>query len=117
MAQSDKLAKSDVLALILAPSRELAIQIYKVINEFKDLVPSLSLCYFIGGNKLDSDIQRIKDKGCNVVVGTVGRVFDLHQKNYFSLKKIELLVMDEADKLIEDGNEVQLNDILMALPK
>lgn len=37
----------------------------------------ISMAYFIGGNKIEYDLQRINEKGCNIVVGTVGRIFDL----------------------------------------
>lgn len=70
------------------------------------MVPSLSFAYFIGGDRVDNDISRIRESGCNVVVGTVGRVFDLHQKNLINLGRLEVLIMDEADKLIDSGNEL-----------
>ena len=97
--------KDEVLGLILAPSRELAIQIFKVIKEFESLIPSYAIQYLIGGSKVEHDIQRIKEKGANIVIGTIGRVFDLHGRNVLNFKKIEMLIMDEADKLLEDGNE------------
>jgi superfamily II DNA/RNA helicase len=63
------------------------------------------MCFLIGGSKIEYDYQRIKEKGCNVVVGTVGRIFDLFKKDFVSFKKLEILVMDEADKILEDGHE------------
>jgi len=65
------------------------------------LVPSLKSCYLIGGDKLEYDLQRIKEKGANVVVGTPGRIFDLIEKRELSFSKLEMLVMDEADKLLD----------------
>lgn len=51
------LDKSDVVSLILAPSRELAIQIYRVLEKFKSVIPEeMSMCYFIGGNKIEYDL-------------------------------------------------------------
>jgi len=108
---------SDVIGLILAPSRELAVQIFKVLSEFKDLVPDLGFCYFIGGDKLEYDLQRIREKGCNIVVATIGRAFDLMQKQAFNFRKLEVLIMDEADKLLEDGHNLNLDHILGMLPK
>lgn len=61
--------------------------------------------------------MRIKERGCNIIVGTPGRIFDLHSKNAFNLKKIEFFIMDEADKLLEIGFESQLNHIFQVLPK
>ena len=101
----------------MAPSRELAVQIFKVIKDFEELLGGLSPLYLIGGTKLEHDLSRIKSKGCALVVGTVGRVFDLMEKGELSFKQLEMLVMDEADKLLEDGHANKINYILSALPK
>jgi len=47
----------------------------------------------------------------------MGRVFDLHQKNLINFKALNMLVMDEADKLLEDGNEAQLSHLLSVIPR
>lgn len=75
------------------------------------------MCYMIGGSKLEHDIMRIKDKGCNILIGTVGRLFDLESKNLLNFRQLEMLIMDEADKLLEDGNETQMSHLLSVLPK
>lgn len=75
------------------------------------------MCFMIGGGKLEYDLKRIKERGCNIIVGTVGRIFDLFQKDIISFKKLELLVMDEADKILEDGHEAQITHILGVLPR
>ncbi|CDW71079.1 dead-box atp-dependent rna helicase 18-like [Stylonychia lemnae] len=113
----NKYQNNEVVGLILAPSRELAIQIYKVVELFQELIGDLQIQYIIGGNKLEYDTQRIREKGCNIVIGTIGRIFDLQSKNLLNFKRLEMLIMDEADKLLEDGNENQLSNILMTLPK
>jgi ATP-dependent RNA helicase DDX55/SPB4 len=51
------------------------------------------------------------------VVATVGRVFDLFKKEIINFKKLEMLVMDEADKILEDGHETQISHILGVLPR
>lgn len=110
--------KNEIVSLILAPSRELAIQIFKVLETFRETIPSeFSMCYLIGGNKIEYDLQRIKEKGCNIVVGTVGRVFDLFKREQISFKKLEILIMDEADKILEDGHETQISHIMSVLPR
>ena len=48
-----------------------------VLKEFEHLVPQLNFCYLIGGDKVDYDLQRIREKGANIVVATVGRLYDL----------------------------------------
>lgn len=103
--------------MILAPSRELAVQIYKVVKEFEELIPDSNILYAIGGSKIEFDLQRINEKGCDIVVGTIGRIYELIEKQALNLKKLEMLIMDEADKLLEDGHEVKINYILSSLPK
>ena len=61
----------------------------------------VNFCYFIGGDKIEYDEERIETKGANVVVATPGRLFDLIQKNLLNFKKLEVLIMDEADKLLD----------------
>ena len=75
------------------------------------------MCYFIGGDKPEYDVQRIEEKGANIVVTTPGRIFDLIQKNTLNFRKLEILVMDEADKLLDQGNEAKMQTILEQLPK
>ena len=62
---------------------------------------NVNFCYFIGGDKIEYDEERIETKGANVVVATPGRLFDLIQKNLLNFKKLEVLIMDEADKLLD----------------
>ena len=86
----------------MAPSRELAMQTMTVLRNFEHLLPQLSFCYLIGGNKIEYDLQRIKEKGANVIVATVGRLYDLSiEKKALSFSKLEVMVMDEADKMLD----------------
>ena len=102
--EENKYKKNEVVALLLAPSRELAVQITQVLKEFEDLLTpaGLGFCYLIGGNKIEYDLTRIEEKGANLVVATVGRLFDLAvNRKVLSFQKLEILVMDEADKMME----------------
>ena len=93
-------------------------QIMQVLKLFEHLLPELNFCYLIGGDKLEFDIERINEKGANVVVATTGRLYDLAiNHKALSFHKLEMLIMDEADKLIESSNEVHMNTILSILPK
>jgi ATP-dependent RNA helicase DDX55/SPB4 len=89
-----------------------------VLKEFEELFKkedgtnSLSMCYFIGGDKAEYDLQRIKEKGANIVVATPGRIYDLIEKSALNFRKLEMFVMDEADKLLDGGNEIKLGTIL-----
>lgn len=75
------------------------------------------MCYFIGGDKAEYDLQRIESKGANIIVATPGRIFDLIEKNALNFKRLEIFVMDEADKLLDQGNEIKMNSIMLKLPK
>lgn len=110
--------KTDVVALMVAPSRELAKQTAEIIQKFQEVVPKFSFLYLIGGDKIDNDLSRIEQRGANVVVATPGRLFDLVcDKQILSLRRLEYLVLDEADKLLEQGHEVHLNTVLAMTPK
>jgi ATP-dependent RNA helicase DDX55/SPB4 len=93
----------------MAPSRELAIQIFEVIKIFAPIFgDKVNFAYFIGGDKPEYDIQRINEKGANIVVGTPGRIYDLVEKSALNFKKLEMFIMDEADKLLDQGNEIKM---------
>jgi len=113
-----KVGKDQVLALLLAPSRELAMQIMAVLRQFEHIVPQLNFCYLIGGDKIDYDLQRIREKGANVVVATIGRLFDLAvERKALNFSKLEVLIMDEADKMMDHSNEIQMQSVFQLLPK
>lgn len=116
--ENNTYARDDVVALVVAPSRELAKQTAEIIQKFTEILPSYSFCYLIGGDKIENDLSRIKERGANVVVATPGRLFDLvSEKQVLSLRKLEYLVLDEADKLLEQGHEIHLNTVLGMMPK
>lgn len=74
-----------VLGLVLVPARELANQVYKVMSQIS-IKHALKLYLAVGGNKLEDDLENLKKDGCNLIVGTVGRVWDLIQRGTISLK-------------------------------
>lgn len=75
------------------------------------------MCYFIGGDKFEYDLERISEKGANIVVATPGRIHDLITKGHLNFKKMEMLIMDEADKLLDTSNAIKMQSILDSLPK
>jgi len=87
--------KNQVLGLLMAPSRELAIQIFQVLKEFESIFKQedgtnlINMCYFIGGDKAEYDLQRIESKGANIIVATPGRIFDLIEKNALNFKHLK----------------------------
>lgn len=99
------------LALALAPTRELAKQVEKEINESSSLD---TLCVY-GGVNIQSQIRTL-EYGVDVVVGTPGRVIDLMKRGALELKEVQFLVLDEADQMLAVGFEEAVETILRRLP-
>eukprot|EP00002_Diphylleia_rotans_P037066 TRINITY_DN8245_c0_g1_i1.p1 TRINITY_DN8245_c0_g1~~TRINITY_DN8245_c0_g1_i1.p1 ORF type:complete len:626 (-),score=161.72 TRINITY_DN8245_c0_g1_i1:82-1959(-) len=107
-----------ILALIILPTRELATQVHTVIQPFMGAMPDASLLLLIGGEDVQSDIDRFKQNGGSIVVATPGRLWDLMSRlNYMNFRELEVLIMDEADRLLDMGFEMTITSILQKLPK
>lgn len=113
-----KLTRTDgIYALVIVPTRELAIQTLevftKLVKPFTWLVPT----YITGGEKRKSEKARLR-KGVNILIGTPGRICDhlLHTES-FKLDKVKHLVLDEADRLYECGYEKDVKIIIDSLNK
>ncbi|CAG8645421.1 92_t:CDS:10 [Funneliformis caledonium] len=118
-----RLASNEIGALIITPTRELAQQISSVFSIFlKD--PSLPKhALIIGGvTTLQDDITEFKELGPDILIGTPGRLQDLiigrgNAKSVVNTKELEILVLDEADRLLDMGFSQTLNNIIAHLPK
>lgn len=102
-------------AIVLAPTRELAVQVAK---EAEKLAPSR---YFrtvpvYGGQKFDKQIRELR-KGCTLIVGTPGRVLDHLRRNTISLSAVKYAVLDEADRMLDIGFRPQIEKIMRRLPE
>lgn len=102
-------------AIILSPTRELAIQIAKNIEEFSKNIKGLNVLAVYGGARIDEQINKLK-RGVHIVVGTPGRTVDLIKRRQLNLKSIEWLVLDEADEMLNMGFKDELDQILEATP-
>jgi len=101
-------------ALILAPTRELATQIQKVvINLGEFLNADCHAC--IGGTNVREDMRKL-ESGAHVVVGTPGRVFDLINRKVLRTSGIKMFVLDEADEMLSRGFKDQIHDVFKTLP-
>ena len=90
-------------ALILAPTREIAVQIVEVIKKVGAYIEPPLLCEsFIGGTPVSQDINNLK-RGCQILVGTPGRVKDLIENSNLNTETLRILIFDEADKLLEES--------------
>jgi ATP-dependent RNA helicase DDX6/DHH1 len=88
-----------VQALILVPTRELALQTSQVCKELGKYIKGLEVMVTTGGTSLKDDIVRL-DQNISIVVATPGRILDLAEKNVAKLTRCDYIVMDEADKLL-----------------
>ncbi|KAH3764918.1 eukaryotic initiation factor 4A-3 [Pelomyxa schiedti] len=99
-------------ALFLSPTRELANQTYSVISDIGQRLP-ISFALFIGGIGINASDAR----NCKVAVGTPGRVFDMIYRGFLDPRTIKILILDEADQLLDRNFKEQLYDIFQALPR
>ena len=81
------LKSNQIGALILSPTRELASQISQVLSIFLEKISSLKQQLFIGGTKISEDIEKFKQEGGNIIIGTPGRIEDLLMGKSDSLNK------------------------------
>ena len=102
-------------AIILSPTRELAIQIAKNINEFTKYMPGVKTVAVYGGANIDNQIRGLK-KGAQIVVGTPGRTVDLIKRRVLNLDTIKWVVLDEADEMLNMGFKDELDRILEETP-
>ncbi|ANB12300.1 translation initiation factor eIF4A [Sugiyamaella lignohabitans] len=101
-------------ALILAPTRELALQIQKVVLALGDFL-KVNCHACIGGTNIQEDIQMLRE-GAQVIVGTPGRVLDMITRRHLRTDKIKMFVLDEADEMLSRGFKSQIYDIFQNLP-
>ncbi len=103
-----------VQILVLAPVRELAQQIEHVakdLTKYMNNKAGLNVYSATGGTPLRDDIRAI-EKGCQILIGTPGRIFDLMNRNVLSRASIRVLILDEADQMLEDRFKEQIMCIL-----
>ena len=100
-------------ALVIAPTRELAIQIDGVLKGFKSM--QLNICLATGGS--DTRQQRQRLPSCDVLVGTPGRIVQFIDERNLSLGDTDFLVIDEADRLLDLGFEKELTRIARSISK
>lgn len=112
LEQMDK-ESSITQAIILSPTRELAIQIAKNISEFSKNLKGVRTLAVYGGSSIEDQIRKLK-KGVQIIVGTPGRTVDLINRKQLKLSAIKWLVLDEADEMLNMGFKDELDKILSA---
>ncbi len=104
-----------IRALILAPTRELAAQVEENVRQYAAHMDIKSTVIF-GGVGMNPQIDRIK-KGVDVLVATPGRLLDLQQQGFLDLSTVEILVLDEADRMLDMGFIHDVKKVLALVPK
>lgn len=102
-------------ALIMAPTRELALQIQRVVVSIA-LHMDVTVHACIGGKPMGEDIEAL-NAGAQIVVGTPGRVFDMIDRGYFKTKDVKMFIMDEADEMLSQGFKEQIHKVFQYLPE
>lgn len=110
------LAKSNqARALVLTPTRELAAQIAENVEAYGKYLNLRSAVVF-GGVKINPQMMKLR-KGADILIATPGRLLDLHQQNAIAFDQLEVLILDEADRMLDMGFIHDIRRILKTLPK
>jgi translation initiation factor 4A len=94
--------------VMLAPTRELAFQIEKVVKALSSMMKNLKTQLIVGGNSIDNDITMLKQSPPHIIIGCPGRVYDMFRRNHISGQTIKLVVIDEADEMLTSGFKEQV---------
>ncbi|MFV8347538.1 DEAD/DEAH box helicase [Flavobacterium sp. ZB4P13] len=114
LSQGQHLRQRPVRALILTPTRELAAQIFANIKEYSEFLDLRSTVIF-GGVNQNPQVTQLR-QGVDILVATPGRLIDLQNQGLISLAKVEILVLDEADRMLDMGFLRDIERILKVLP-
>jgi len=102
--------------LVLAPTRELAVQISEVYRTFGDYMNEVYSVAIYGGDSMDRQV-RVLRKGCQIVIGTPGRIMDHIRRRTLDLSHITTVVLDEADEMLDMGFREDIEYVLEQLPE
>ena len=109
-------SNNNVQAIILSPTRELAVQIGNNIKDFCKYIKDIRVTTVYGGSSIEDQIRSLK-KGSQIVVGTPGRTVDLINRRALKLGNVQWLVLDEADEMLNMGFKDELDKVLEATPE
>ena len=114
LSQGKHLSHRPIRALILTPTRELAAQILANIKEYSEFLDIRSAVIF-GGVNQNPQVSQLR-QGVDILVATPGRLIDLQNQGLITLSKVEILVLDEADRMLDMGFLRDIERILKVLP-
>ena len=107
--------KTDVQAVIMAPTRELCLQITDDLKDYSKYIKGLHVLAVYGGASIEPQIRALK-KGVQVIVATPGRLVDLMERKVANLSTVENVVLDEADEMLNMGFSESIDTILAGVP-
>lgn len=90
-------------ALVIVPTRELCIQVADDLTIAAQFLPEINVLALYGGVKFETQIQQLQQGHSDVLVGTPGRLLDLHRRGELVLENVEIVVLDEADEMLDQG--------------
>ncbi|MEZ4886460.1 MAG: DEAD/DEAH box helicase [Chitinophagales bacterium] len=114
LSQGGQTRRRPIRALVLTPTRELAAQVQESVKDYSLYIDIRSTVIF-GGVNQNPQVRALRN-GVDILVATPGRLLDLHSQNALSLSKIEILVLDEADRMLDMGFLRDINKILSLMP-
>jgi translation initiation factor 4A len=114
--QSVDVSKAKTQVLILAPTRELAKQIYDVIHGLGAMMTGMTMRLLVGGTSTTEDAVELRKSAPHIIVGCPGRVFDMIRRNNIQGSHVHMLVLDEADEMLSAGFNDQIYNIFQYMP-
>lgn len=114
LSQGEQPRKRTIRSLVLTPTRELAAQIYDNVREYSEFLNIRSTVIF-GGVNQNPQVRTLR-QGVDILIATPGRLLDLHNQKALSLKNVEILVLDEADRMLDMGFLRDIKKIMALLP-
>jgi len=115
LSKGERVKANQARVLVLTPTRELAAQVEASIRQYGKNLP-LSSAVVFGGVKINPQMMRLR-KGADILVATPGRLLDLHNQKAIRFNQLEILVLDEADRMLDMGFIHDIRKILAFLPK
>ncbi|MDY7220261.1 DEAD/DEAH box helicase [Denitrificimonas sp. JX-1] len=115
LTQGSKVAPNCVRALVLVPTRELAEQVHQSIRTYLGELP-LRTAVAYGGVSINPQMMQLR-RGVDVLVATPGRLLDLYQQNAVRFHQMQILVLDEADRMLDLGFAKELNALFSLMPQ
>jgi len=115
LAKGERAGANQARALVLTPTRELAAQVAESVRDYGRNLP-LSSAVVFGGVKINPQMMKLR-KGVDILVATPGRLLDLYNQNAVKFDHLEVLILDEADRMLDMGFIHDIRKIIAALPR